>query len=84
MQMSEQTKDPKTTESPEKEVPAPAMAVQMSSADRRRSIIEAAEKRRLALETADLATRVGDGKETNTTKTVKRKKSYALRGYYRN
>lgn len=81
--MSEQTKDPKTNDSPGTEIAAPGKAAHVSSADRRRSIIEAAEKRLFDSGTAEATAKAGDPKETSNTKTMKRKKSYALRGYYR-
>jgi hypothetical protein len=81
--MSEQTKDPTTIEGEDKAVHVPGAAVPISSADRRRNIIEAAEKRIVDLQAASLAAKPGDEKDGNPNKTTKRKKSYGLRGFYR-
>jgi hypothetical protein len=61
----------------------PGVDAEINRARRRLTIIEAAEKRLIGSRGAELPAKAGDAKEPTPSKPTKPRRSYQLRGFYR-
>jgi len=61
----------------------PSVDAEMNRADRRRSIIEAVEKRLSGLRGKDLLAKTGDSKEPDASKPMKRRRPSRSQGFFR-